>query len=86
MAAVRSRNTDDDSLAQRLGAAFLISILAHTTFFAVLLLGQQFGWWESAAFASFRGTRLDPEEVARMRALQREAIFVQVLEPAEETP
>lgn len=92
------RHFEDDTLSQRLAAAFLISLLAHTAFFGIIQIGNQLHWWDSSPFSIFRKTRLTPEDVARLKEQQRqlqqqaadkreqELIFVQVTTPDEEPP
>ncbi len=95
---VRSlRDHDDDPPSQRLAAAFLISLLAHSAFFGILQIGSQLNWWDSSPFSMFHKVRLTPEEVARLEANERRAeeerekeqqelIFVQVTAPTEAPP
>ncbi|MBL9138270.1 MAG: hypothetical protein JNK85_20545 [Verrucomicrobiales bacterium] len=90
------RPFDDDPLMPRLAGALLISILFHTSLFAVLQIGNQLQWWEAKPFSMFRKVRITPEELLKAEELARQqaqklqeqapTIFVQVGEPSEETP
>ena len=83
---------DDESAGQRLLAAFAVSLLMHTTFFAVAQLGAQLNWWDAKPFAMFRKVRFTPEELAELQERQRRnqeqvpTIFVQVSQPSEDKP
>lgn len=87
---------DDDPLWPRLAGALFISILFHTSLFAVLQIGNQLQWWEAKPFSMFRKVRVTPEELAkaeeqaRLQAQkemqQAPTIFVQVSAPSDETP
>jgi hypothetical protein len=90
------RPFDDDPLMPRLAGALFISILIHTSLFAVLQIGNQLKWWEAKPFLMFRKVRITPEELAKVQEqarlqAQREmeqapTIFVQVNDPTDETP
>ncbi len=84
---------------QRLAGAFVISLLAHLSFFGVVRLGTQLQWWESRAFQMFQSAKLTPEEVAKIQVEQRKreeeqrqqeqqqpTLFIQITEPSDEPP
>lgn len=83
---------DRDPLFSRLAGAMFVSVLLHTSFFAVVHLGNLYHWWDARPFALFRKVRLTPEEIAQLQEAQRQAeaqqptIFVQVTQPADEPP
>ncbi|MCC6233958.1 MAG: energy transducer TonB [Verrucomicrobiales bacterium] len=90
------RRGDDDPLIHRLAGALVVSILLHTTFFAVVQIGHQLKWWEARPFAVFSKVRITPEEAVRLQERMRQAeqqreaeepmMFVQVTQPSDEPP
>ncbi|MCC7374637.1 MAG: hypothetical protein IT581_08270 [Verrucomicrobiales bacterium] len=90
------RPFDDDPLMPRLAGALFISILIHTSLFAVVQIGNQLNWWEAKPFSMFRKVRITPEELAKVQEQARlqaqkeieqaPTIYVQVTDPSEDPP
>jgi hypothetical protein len=65
------RDRDEDALSQRFAGALIISLLAHTSLFGVVQLGNMLHWWDARPFSMFRKVRLTEEDIAKLREEQQ---------------